>query len=119
MNRPMTEPWLARALALLDESAASMDAATRARLTQARHAALAQRGARHRGWVIGGGLAAAALTLLLATGIGHRHGATPVPDTQVQGTDADADASGIDAADLYENLDFYVWLDAEQQGHDD
>jgi len=119
MNPLPSEPWLARALALLDESAASMDAASRARLVRARDAALAQRRRHRHGRVIGGGLAGVALALALVAGIGHRHDAALVPDARVQGADVDADASGVDAIDLYENLDFYVWLDAEQQSRDD
>ncbi len=120
MNRQPAEPWLERALVLLDKSAASMDAVTRLHLAQARNAALAQHTDHHHAWALGGSFVGVALALLLlATGIGQRHDAALVPDAGVQSTDADADPGGVDAIDFYENLDFYVWLDAEQQERDD
>lgn len=120
MNTSSKEPWIERAVALLDESAASLDAATLSRLNRARHAALAQRRTPWRGWIIGSGFAGAALALLVALGVGHRNEPQPVRahDPTEQGADADMLATD-DSLDLYENLDFYAWLDAEQHSGND
>ena len=110
------EPWVERAVALLDESADALDAATLSRLNRARHAALSQgRGVSSR-WTMGIGLAGAALALMLAFGLGQRQALQSVkePVAVEQTGDADALASD-DNLDLYENLDFYAWLDAQQQ----
>jgi hypothetical protein len=120
-NRPneprrSSEPWVDRAVALLDESTDALDAATLSRLNRARHAALAQRRPAWSGWVVGTGLAGATLALVLAFGLGQRHALPPAgaPVAIEQVGDADALASD-DNLDLYENLDFYAWLDAQQQ----
>ncbi|MEO7431149.1 MAG: hypothetical protein ABIR62_03860 [Dokdonella sp.] len=117
MKPPSNEPWVDRAVALLDESAEALDGATLSRLNRARQAALAQRPfALHRyRWTVGVGLAGAALVLALAFEIGH-HG-VPSPATDLSaGASADADElNADDNPELYENLDFYAWLDARQQ----
>jgi hypothetical protein len=110
------EPWVERAVALLDESTDALDAATLSRLNRARQAALAQRRPALSGWMIGTGFAGAALALVLAFGLGQRHALSSLsaPGAIEQVGDADALASD-DNLDLYENLDFYAWLDAQQQ----
>ncbi|MEP7042723.1 MAG: hypothetical protein ABI843_06650 [Dokdonella sp.] len=109
------EAWVERAVALLDESAQNLDAATLSRLNRARQVALAPRRAARQGWLVGGSLAAAALALVIAVGIGHRTMSPPALPTDVAAQD-DLDALvGDDSPDLYENLDFYAWLDAQQQ----
>ncbi|GAA0725035.1 hypothetical protein [Dokdonella soli] len=120
MNTSQKEPWIERAVTLLDKSTESLDAATLSRLNRARQAALAQRHVAWRGWVIGSGFAGAALALLIALGIGHRVAPQHMlnPAAVEQGADADALATD-DNLDLYENLDFYVWLDAEQPNGND
>ncbi|MEO5626235.1 MAG: DUF3619 family protein [Dokdonella sp.] len=118
LNEParLGEAWVERAVALLDESTDALDAATLSRLNRARQAALAQRRPALSRWMIGAGFAGAALALLLAFGIGQRHTPSPAgaPVAIEQVGDADALASD-DNLDLYENLDFYAWLDAQQQ----
>ncbi|HEY0179884.1 MAG TPA: DUF3619 family protein, partial [Dokdonella sp.] len=76
------DAWIERALALLDHSAQNLDAATLSRLNRARQAALAQRPAARRGWLVGGGLAGAALALALAFGIDRPHPPLPPPASQ-------------------------------------
>jgi len=115
-SAPVTEEaWVERAIALLDESAHGLDAATVSRLNRARQSALAPRRSQRRGWMIGGSFAAAAIALVLALGLGHR----PLPGalSPTDGAQDDLDALvDDDSPDLYENLDFYAWLDVQQQG---
>lgn len=116
MKPPSNEPWVDRAVALLDESAQALDGAALSRLNRARQAALAQRRSVMHGWTLGAGLAGGALALAFAFGIG-RHG-TPVPATDPLSAGASADVDELTADDnpeMYENLDFYAWLDARQQ----
>lgn len=110
------ELWVERAVALLDESAETLDAATLSRLNRARQTALAQSGGVRSNWIVGVGFAGLALIVLLVFGLGQ-HSAPPpasLPVAVEQVGDADALASD-DNLDLYENLDFYAWLDAQQQ----
>lgn len=114
-SRP-NEPWIERAVALLDESTDALDAATLSGLNRARQAALAQRRPRLSVWMIGSGFVGAALALVLALGL-SKHPAPPpmsAPAAIEQVIDVDVLASD-DNLDLYENLDFYAWLDAQQQ----
>jgi hypothetical protein len=101
---------------LLDESADALDAATLSRLNRARQAALSQgRGVSSR-WTVAVGLAGAALALVLAFGLGERQARQSVPAPVAIGQAGDAEAlASDDNLDLYENLDFYAWLDAQQQ----
>ncbi|MEP6511929.1 MAG: hypothetical protein ABJB02_10070 [Dokdonella sp.] len=120
MNAPRNQPWVERALELLDQSAASLDAATLSRLNRTRQAALVQRRRNAGlGWLIGAGLAGATLALLLAFGITHHHALSPAvaPLALEQGAEVDV-VVAEDNLELYENLDFYAWLDAEQQDGD-
>ena len=122
MNAPRNdERWIDRATALLDESARHLDAATLSRLNRARQAALAQRRVQRR-W-IGGAAFAGAAVLALALGIGlhHRYGA-PMSRGAAQDAgalqpgDIDILTSDDDSLDLYEDLDFYAWLDKQGGG---
>ena len=117
MNTPANEPWIDRAVVLLEQSAQSLDAVTLVSLNRARQAALAQRRSVRHGWVIGGSVVGATLALVVGLGIGHRAQAplAHVPVAAEQGTIDPATLTGDDPLDLYENLDFYVWLDAEQR----
>jgi Protein of unknown function (DUF3619) len=116
MTPQSNEPWVDRAVALLDESAQALDGATLSRLNRARQAALAERRSPVRGWTLGASLAGAALAVAFAFGI-VRHTAPVTPaDPFVAGQSVDADElTADDNPDLYENLDFYAWLDAQQQ----
>ena len=116
MKTSAHEPWIERSVALLEQSAQSLDAVTLVRLNRARQAALAQRYGRGRSWAIGGGLAGATLAVLIAFGIGQRIHAPPAstPDTSEHIASNSAALTDEDSTDIYENLDFYVWLNAEQ-----
>jgi hypothetical protein len=118
MNEPHEgENWIERAKALLDQSADNLDAATLSRLTRARHAALAQRRSIPRRWAWSAGLAGATLALFgVAIGLHHRFdapGAIAPTSVPLQAGDIDLLTSDEDALDLYENLDFYAWLEKQ------
>jgi len=103
---------------LLEESAARLDGRTRSRLTQARHAALAQlaQPARHwwRSYVPAGAAAAVAvLAVVMWSGRGSEippvvPGASPVEDMELL-----ADADAPDFVDDGEDLEFYEWAAGE------
>lgn len=119
MNTPRNEePWVERAIALLQQSADGLDAATLSRLNRARQAALAQpRRLMPRMW---GVAAACAVALVLALGLGRRDLLPEPPPSAVATADIgaiDALASEDDNAEMVDDLDFYAWLDAQQ--HDD
>ena len=120
MSGTPREPWLERSVALLDQSAEALDAATLSRLTQARHAAAElARTRRPQRWRRGLIAAAGIATCALALGIALRapHGVpTPVPAGVSPPAAVDALAADEDDFDMYEDLDFYAWLDAEQDG---
>jgi hypothetical protein len=115
MNEPRNdEAWIARAAALLDESTENLDAATLSRLNQARHAAIAQPRSALRPWAFGAGLAGVAVALFgVAVGL-HRFDAPgPAASVPLQAGDIDVVTSDDDTLDLYENLDFYAWLETQ------
>jgi len=115
----------ARARELLLDSADHLDARTRSRLTQARHAALDQLGNARRpgvpfgGWLApAGGLAAAVIVALIWSGRPVAPGAvTQVAEVRVQGAgDTFDDLSLIadaESLELAEEIEFYSWLEAE------
>src|SRR4051812_6851288 len=115
----MTEEFEKRSQEVLEESAGRLDGRTRSRLTQARHAALAQlaQPARHwwRGYVPAG--AAAALTVLAVViwsggtlGPSSGPSANPVDDLELL-----ADAEAQDFVDDGEELEFYEWAAGEAE----
>ncbi len=115
--------WLDRAKALLEDSTQHLDAATLSRLNRARQAALAQTHTQWRpGWFSAGWVGACAVLLLaLAMAPVWRNPVTQIPpsglNAQLPIEDADwiaTDASD-DAMELYQNLDFYAWLNVEEQ----
>lgn len=108
-----SEPWLDRSIALLDQSADALDAATLSRLTQARHAAAAHARVRRSRWWIGAAGAACAAALVLAFGLHPWR--DPPAGTPVAAVAVDALATDDDNLDLYQDLDFYAWLDADEQ----
>jgi hypothetical protein len=122
MNEFDDPAWIRHARALLDESTQALDAATRSRLNRARQAALAQRRSRWRGvgWLPAAGLACSgALLLGLAvwTTLRAPHDAMPVAPVAALPVAAAADAlASDDSLEFYQDLEFYAWLDAEQDG---
>lgn len=115
-----------RAQALLRESVANLDGATRSRLTRARYAALEQAGAGRRSawawqrWLPAGAIASAVLAMLIV--VGQQHSTAPLQAGAVaNGEDiellADADALAL-AQEADVDYDFYEWaVYAAQDDH--
>jgi len=125
MNKSGLPEWTDQARSLLDESAQALDAATVSRLNRARQAALAQRAPRRRAaWLFLPAGLAGACALLLAVGVWHARvpqtaplaspTATVVSGSTVNAADMDLIASGDDM-EMMQDLDFYAWLDAQDQ----
>ena len=101
---------------LFDESVSTLDAATRSRLTQARHRALEERGARDRGWtwalVPAGTVAATALVAWLVVW----QAPPPTDDVQAaQLTDLEILLGEEDLEMLDEEIEFYGWLEDQPE----
>jgi hypothetical protein len=126
MNELNKDSWASRAKTLLDESAEGLDAATLSRLNRARQVALAQ--ARPRAtqrWFLPAGMASACVLLLAVVAWHSRAPSSPaglpeLPFTaSANSTGADIDlVSSDDSLELYQDLEFYAWLDAQDQGSD-
>jgi hypothetical protein len=108
------DPWTECIRQKLEHSARDLDAATLSRLNQARQRALlAARSAKPRPWLWRAAFATAgALTLAIAI---RPPGVTPpvsppVPTTQPEDFTM---LAGDEQLDLYQELDFYAWLDAQ------
>jgi hypothetical protein len=113
-----------RSRALFDNSVAGLDMATRSRLTQARHAALAAASAR-RPWLMRMPVWASAAGVTCAAVLGaalwfggplHVSGQTSAADAQSKFEDLDiiaaSDESSGDAMDmLQDDIDFYAWAE--------
>ena len=115
----MTEEFEKRTQEILEESAGRLDGRTRSRLTQARHAALAQlaQPARHwwRAYVpVGAAAAVAVLAVVIWSGQPSGHAPTlavsPVDDLELL-----ADAEAQDFVDDGEDLEFYEWAAGEAE----
>jgi hypothetical protein len=105
--------WTQAAKDLLDDGAQNFDAATLSRLNRARQNALAQRRKSVR-WTVPAGLASAC-ALLLAVAVWHGR-APPAPtDATVVDISASDNEALTDDDEFYEDLDFYAWLDAQNQ----
>jgi negative regulator of sigma E activity len=112
----MTDPtdFEKRTRELLEESAGRLDGRTRSRLTQARHAALAQleQPARHwwRSYVPAGAAAAVAvLAVVMWSGPQQKQPvASPVEDLELL-----ADGDAPDFVDDGDDLEFYEWAAGE------
>jgi hypothetical protein len=122
MNEFDNHGWIPRAKTLLDESAAGLDAQTLSRLNRARQAALASVRPRAQRWFIPTGLASACV-LLLAVAAWHTYAppgsvaTTLALPLTAAGGDIDL-VSSDDSLELYQNLEFYAWLDAQDQDSD-
>ncbi|HEV7608102.1 MAG TPA: hypothetical protein VGO61_12235 [Steroidobacteraceae bacterium] len=113
----MTDEFEKRTQEILEESAGRLDGRTRSRLTQARHAALAELERPARNWwrsYVPAGAAAAVAVLVVVMWSGPNTGPTPLP-----GPSADddmellADAEAADFVDDGEDLEFYEWAAGE------
>jgi hypothetical protein len=105
-----------RTKAVFDDSVAALDAATRSRLTQARHRALDERRTvRSRGWGSAVMPAAAAATALVAWLVVWQ---SPPASDAVQGTpltDLEILLGEEDLEMLDEELEFYGWLEEQPE----
>jgi hypothetical protein len=110
-------PWVVQTREELEASARDLDAATLSRLNRARQAALlAARSPAQTRWRWMSALALAGVAGL-ALGMAWWRGASDQVGTPASATiDAqDFDLlAGQDSLDLYEDLEFYAWLDAQQ-----
>lgn len=112
--------WVVQASALLDESARDLDATTLSRLNRARQVALESRRARTaHPWLLGTGLASAcALLLAVAVWQPHRHAENGNPATTSAATGVSGEADAAETSpEFYQDLEFYAWLDAQNQGN--
>jgi len=110
---PKDEPWLANVVQHLDTTARDLDAPTLSRLNRARQAALSElKPVRASFWRFLPVLATAG-ALALAIGIVWR-APTPTevaPQTPVEDFVMLSEGEQID---LYDDLEFYAWLDGQQ-----
>jgi hypothetical protein len=110
----MTDPtdFEKRTREVLEESNARLDGRTRSRLTQARHAALAQleRPARHwwRAYVPAGAAAAVAVLAVAMWPGSIQPVASPVEDMEIL-----ADSEAPDFVEDGDDLEFYEWAAGE------
>ena len=110
------DPWTERIRQQLEHSARDLDAATLSRLNQARQTALqAARSPRPRPWLWPAACATAG-SLALAVAIWPHvvPPTVPVPAATTQPEDFTM-LAGDEQLDLYQELDFYAWLDAQPQ----
>ena len=112
--------WAEQAKQMLDESAQGLDAATLSRLNRARQKALeSARPRRLRPWFVPAGVASACAVLLAVAVVWHQPGpSTPLGDGQSNASLSDTDldmVSSDDGIEFYQDLEFYAWLDAQNQ----
>lgn len=114
MAEPDEDPWTERIRQQLDHSTRDLDAATLSRLNQARQAALqAARQPKPRPWVWPATLAGA-FSLALAVAIWPRVVPQSVlPPDGAASADDFSMLAGEEQLELYEELDFYAWLEAQ------
>ena len=116
----MNEDFEKRAQEVLEESAGRLDGRTRSRLTQARHAALAQLAQPARHWwraYIPAGAAAAVAVLAVVLWSGGPLGRSPTSPavSPVDDLELLADAEAQDFVDDGEDLEFYEWAAGEAE----
>jgi anti-sigma-K factor RskA len=115
----MTEEFEKRTHEVLEESAGRLDGRTRSRLTQARHAALAQLAQPARHWwraYVPVGAAAAVAVLAVVIWSGQPPGTAPaLVVSPVDDLELLADAEAQDFVDDGEELEFYEWAAGEAE----
>jgi hypothetical protein len=128
VNEPMTgsEPvteFERNARRVLTESVTRIDARTRSRLNQARHAALESLSARRRSWwrsyTLMPTAGAAAAALLLTVALWHRQPMSDTPGyeghTSMEDMDLVADSEALDLMDNWDGS-FYEWAAEQSDG---
>jgi hypothetical protein len=116
----MTEEFEKRTREVLEESAVRLDGRTRSRLTQARHAALAQLAQPARHWwraYVPAGAAAAVAVVAVVIWSGGPLGPLPTQPTANPVDDLEllADTEAQDFVDDGEDLEFYEWAAGETE----
>jgi hypothetical protein len=107
------DPWTRGIRQQLDDSARDLDATTLSRLNRARQAALqAARRPTPRPW-LWPALFATAASLALAVVVWPRVLPPTAPPTAVAAPEDFPMLAGEEQLDLYQELDFYAWLDAQ------
>ena len=114
MAEPDEDPWTRHIRQQLDTRARDLDAATLSRLNQARQAALqAARPGKARSWLWPTALAGA-FSLALAIAIWPRlMPQATLPPAGAASADDFSMLAGEEQLELYEELDFYAWLEAQ------
>jgi hypothetical protein len=115
MNESDPQSWLADVRARLDESAQSLDAATLSRLNQARQAALATRARGLRAWWLPAAGLATSCALVVAVVAWYPSAQRAGPATPAHPAVSDAEVAADDGIEFYQDLEFYAWLDAQDQ----
>ena len=125
MNEFDRQPWIDDARALLDESAQAVDAASLSQLNRARQAALAARRPRRLAawWLPAAGLACSGALLLAIVGWTPLRSTHPVDAAHGNSVvamfpDESDGVPGDDSLEFYQDLEFYAWLDAQEQESD-
>ncbi len=108
------ERFVAAARAALERRAEALDAETVARLADLRREALAQRRAPRRRWVEVAGVAAVAASALLVVSLWFSAGNVQPPGLAPLMEDLELLSTREDL-ELFEDLDFYLWLTADDQ----
>lgn len=110
MREDRDDSFIEAVRALLDESARDLDAMTGARLAAARRRALERLEPPLRlPWLLPAGVFASAAAAMLALTLWN---AAPAPGPEL----ADVEVlAGPEALELYQDLEFYEWLDADAQ----
>jgi hypothetical protein len=115
----MSQDFEKRAREILEESTASLDGRTRSRLTQARHAALAQLEKPARQWwrsYVPAGAAAAAAVLAVVIYTGGQNGSSrPLNPPEFDETELLVDVEAPDFTDDGEDVEFYEWAADEME----
>lgn len=121
---PASTGWIEQARKVLDAETEAFDFALRSRLNQARQAALASLAPVRRWrwdlWI--GGVVTAGLGALLALHLGLRpalSGSDSDDELLAQGSvelDAELLVASDDQLEMYENLEFYAWLQSQPSG---
>jgi len=94
----------------LDTSVETLDTTTLTKLRRIRRDAVAQSSAPTRWWLPMGAVGATAVAALVATWMTT----TVAPQAHVDGIEDIEILASADTTDLYEQIDFYEWLESQQ-----